>query len=253
MKLFRITRARLAGDVFSGRGAALFGSRWSSPGYPVIYCSASSAAALAEIQVWNDTFDTSVPKQDLMLATIDVPDHISRSMIRRSDLPHDESGDVDFAQTRAIGNNWIAAGTTCMLLVPSRRVPGTFVYVINPRHRDFEDITVLGVARVAEGASDVAEHIAEHIDRRLVFLCHASEDKERVVRPVKEALFANGINSWIDDAEITLGDSITRKVNTGLKDAEYVIVFISPAFIRKPWPRRELDAALSREARTGRR
>jgi hypothetical protein len=123
------------------------------------------------------------------------------------------------------------------------------LYVINPRHRDFEDITVLRVA----GAAEVPSDLAEPIDRRRVFLCHASEDKERVMRPLKEALFANGINSWIDEAEITLGDSITQKVNKGLGDAEYVIVFISPAFTRKPWPKRELDAALNREARTGRK
>jgi RES domain-containing protein len=95
----------------------------------VIYCSPSSAAAFAEIHAWNGTLDVSVPIQDLVLAEIGVPDHISRLTIRRSDLPHAASGDVDFTQTRAVGDSWIAAGKTCMLLVPSRIDPETFVYV----------------------------------------------------------------------------------------------------------------------------
>jgi len=136
-----------------------------------------------------------------------------------------------------------------MLAVPTRVADHAFVYLINPLHRDFEDITV----RVISSGSLSSTDAPMPSDRRMVFLCHASEDKESVVRPVKAALFARNINSWIDEAEITLGDSITSKVNKGLANAEYVVVFISPSFIRKPWPVRELNAALNREARTGRK
>lgn len=249
MKLFRIAKQQFAGEIFSGKGIALFGSRWSSPGHPLVYCASSPDTAFSEVQLWTGTTSDPVFSRDFVMATVNVPDHVSRSNIRRADLPHLALGEVDYERTRVIGDQWIQSGSTCILAVPSRINDNAFVYLINPRHRDFEDLTVGELSEVQQFPGDVPAPT----DKRLVFLCHASEDKENVVRPVKEALFSRNINSWIDEAEITLGDSITSKINKGLGEAEYVVVFISPAFVKKPWPKKELDAALSREARTGRK
>lgn len=84
-----------------------------------------------------------------------------------------------------------------------------------------------------------------------VFLCHAGEDKAAVVRPLFQALKGAGISCWLDEAEIHWGDSITAKVNEGLDIARFVIVVLSPAFLGKHWPQRELNAVLNREASTG--
>ena len=80
---------------------------------------------------------------------------------------------------------------------------------------------------------------------RDVFLCHAREDRAPVVRPLATALEQAGISCWYDEAEIRWGDSITQKVNDGLGISRYVIVVLSTAFLEKPWPRRELHAALN--------
>lgn len=86
---------------------------------------------------------------------------------------------------------------------------------------------------------------------RQVFLCHASEDKESVVRPLAAALGVAGISYWLDEAEIKWGDSLTGKVNEGLSSSQYVIVVLSGVFITKNWPERELNAVLNLEASTG--
>jgi hypothetical protein len=87
--------------------------------------------------------------------------------------------------------------------------------------------------------------------KRNVFLCHASEDKQQVVLPLRDALIAAGITCWLDEAEIHWGDSIVDKVTLGLRDSDFVIVVLSKVFVAKPWPRRELASALSRELSTG--
>ncbi|MCX5845604.1 MAG: toll/interleukin-1 receptor domain-containing protein [Deltaproteobacteria bacterium] len=87
--------------------------------------------------------------------------------------------------------------------------------------------------------------------KRDIFICHASEDKEEIVRPVVEAFSQAGISCWYDEAEIKWGDSITQKVNEGLRISQYVIVVLSSAFLAKKWPQRELNAALNLEASTG--
>lgn len=87
--------------------------------------------------------------------------------------------------------------------------------------------------------------------KRDVFLCHAGEDKRNVVTPLAEALENQGVKCWVDEGEIKWGDSITQKVNEGLKISQYVIVVLSESFLGKHWPERELYAALNIEASTG--
>ncbi|MEI4902521.1 toll/interleukin-1 receptor domain-containing protein, partial [Klebsiella pneumoniae] len=59
---------------------------------------------------------------------------------------------------------------------------------------------------------------------RDIFICHASEDRDDVVRPLVEAFTAAGISCWYDEAEIQWGDSITQKVNEGLGASKFVVV-----------------------------
>lgn len=88
---------------------------------------------------------------------------------------------------------------------------------------------------------------------RDVFICHASEDQGEIVRPLVNAFTQAKISYWYDEAEIGWGESITAKVNDGLRVSRYVVVVLSPAFIQKQkhWPNRELSAALNEEASTG--
>lgn len=51
--------------------------------------------------------------------------------------------------------------------------------------------------------------------KRDVFLCHASEDKNSIARPLYKAFTDAGISCWYNEAEIRWGDSITQKVNEG--------------------------------------
>lgn len=86
---------------------------------------------------------------------------------------------------------------------------------------------------------------------RDVFLCHASEDKADVVQPLVDSLTRAGISYWYDKAEIAWGDSLTEKINAGLRTSRFVVVVLSAAFVGKNWPKRELHAALSDEASSG--
>jgi hypothetical protein len=84
-----------------------------------------------------------------------------------------------------------------------------------------------------------------------VFISHASEDKEAIARPLYEALKARGLSVWFDEAELTLGDSLRRKIDDGLARCRYGIVILSPRFLEKEWPQRELDGLVARETASG--
>lgn len=85
-----------------------------------------------------------------------------------------------------------------------------------------------------------------------IFICHASEDKITVARPLAACLSERGLSYWFDEAEITAGESITEKVNEGLRVSKFVVVILSRAFMIKPWPKKELSAVLNLEAKSDR-
>ncbi|MEC4739049.1 MULTISPECIES: toll/interleukin-1 receptor domain-containing protein [unclassified Shewanella] len=85
-----------------------------------------------------------------------------------------------------------------------------------------------------------------------IFICHASEDKASVARPLATCLSDRDLSYWIDEAEITAGDSITEKVNEGIRASDFVVVILSRAFMAKHWPKKELWAVLDIEAKSDR-
>lgn len=80
-----------------------------------------------------------------------------------------------------------------------------------------------------------------------VFISHASEDKPDVVRPLVAQLKEMGLHVWLDEFELTLGDSLRRSIDKGLSRSKYGVVILSPDFLRKEWPNKELDGLVSRE------
>jgi hypothetical protein len=80
-----------------------------------------------------------------------------------------------------------------------------------------------------------------------VFISHASEDKEDFVRPLAESLSRSGLRVWYDEFTLKVGDSLRRSIDYGLDRSRYGIVVISPSFLKKDWPQRELDGLVARE------
>lgn len=79
------------------------------------------------------------------------------------------------------------------------------------------------------------------------FLSHAREDKEDFVIPLAKKLKERGMTFWLDEAEVEWGDNLFEKINEGLRNSHFVIVFLSLNFINKNWPMKELYAALNIE------
>ena len=84
-----------------------------------------------------------------------------------------------------------------------------------------------------------------------LFLSHASEDKEAIARPLYSALIAQGLSVWFDEAVLKLGDSLRRKIDEGLSKCRFGVVVLSPTFLSKQWPQRELDGLVARETASG--
>ena len=79
-----------------------------------------------------------------------------------------------------------------------------------------------------------------------VFISHASEDKDEVVRPLANALLERGLRVWYDEFELRIGDSLRRKIDLGLSNSRFGIVVLSRNFIRKGWTNYELDGIITK-------
>ena len=81
-----------------------------------------------------------------------------------------------------------------------------------------------------------------------VFISHASEDKAAVARPLYELLKEAGLDVWLDEYELHVGDSLRTEIDRGLSGSRYGVVVLSKAFFSKDWPERELNALVALES-----
>jgi hypothetical protein len=84
-----------------------------------------------------------------------------------------------------------------------------------------------------------------------LFICHASEDKDEIARPLAEGLRAKGLRVWYDEFTLSLGDSLSSSIDQGLAGSRFGVVILSPSFFLKKWPRRELDGLTAKELSLG--
>jgi TIR domain len=60
-----------------------------------------------------------------------------------------------------------------------------------------------------------------------VFISHASEDKDTVARPLSRALVARGWFVWLDELELTIGDSLSGRIDAALARSRFGVVVLS--------------------------
>lgn len=80
-----------------------------------------------------------------------------------------------------------------------------------------------------------------------VFISHASEDKDSIARPLKEALESEGVKVWFDESELKIGDRLHKSIDKGIANSGYGIVILSENFFKKDWPQRELEGLVAKE------
>jgi hypothetical protein len=80
-----------------------------------------------------------------------------------------------------------------------------------------------------------------------VFISHASEDKEKFVKPLAMILARAGVKVWYDEFTLRAGDSLSRSIDKGLASSKNGVVVISKAFIEKKWPEYELRGLITLE------
>jgi hypothetical protein len=75
-----------------------------------------------------------------------------------------------------------------------------------------------------------------------IFLSHTRTDKPFVEKLARD-LIRLGFNVWFDKWNIKIGESITWKINEGIRENEYLGIVLSPESLNSEWVKSELGTA----------
>ena len=139
MRFWRICRQRYAAEAATGAGARLVGGRWNSRGIALVYASASLALAAVETFV---NLEPNLQPNDLVSIEGEIPEELEIARLDTKQLPARwyETRDQSL---RRFGDEWIRAGRTVALLVPSAAIRGEWNVLLNPAHPDFSKVRFL--------------------------------------------------------------------------------------------------------------
>lgn len=139
MIVYRITQGIYHQDI-TGTGARLHGGRWNEKGMPVLYTSESRALSTLELLVHTD-YDLLPPK--LKLLWIEIPRKWEDIFeIKQNQLPTNWEKSPPPPTLKKIGQQRLIKEDRLAIKVPSVIIPDEFNIVINPAHKDFNQVRI---------------------------------------------------------------------------------------------------------------
>lgn len=134
-----ICRKRHAAKAFSGEGTRRAGGRWNRPCTPVVYTSSTASLAIVEMLVHLDPEDAS---DDYVLIGAFIPDDVARETLGPDERPEGWMAYPASEEVRDIGEHWVRAARTAVIVVPCVVIPREQNHLLNPAHPDTTRITL---------------------------------------------------------------------------------------------------------------
>ena len=143
---WRIAKARYTDDAFSGDGGLHSAGRWHVKGQRVVYAASSLALAALEVFVHLNRAHAGIR---WVMFEIGIPDGVAVEVLAATHLPRGWRREPPAASTMRIGTDWLRAGRSPVLRVPSSTIPAESNLLLHPLHADFRKLR-LGKARPFE-------------------------------------------------------------------------------------------------------
>jgi len=75
--------------------------------------------------------------------------------------------------------------------------------------------------------------------------------KPNILATLVNELDTAGVTYWLDNQQIRWGESVIGEINRGLRSSKFVLLCLSQAFLRRPWPEAEMEAVLATQTTEG--
>jgi RES domain-containing protein len=133
----------------TGEGGRRVAARWNSAGHPIVYTSEHPAIALVENLAHIGVSPDDLPDA-YQLLEIHATDDVASEAIDTTHLAGAKSDwRGDLAVTRELGDEWLTAGRTALLRVPSVILPKSTNVLLNPAHPNARRVKVVEITRPA--------------------------------------------------------------------------------------------------------
>lgn len=136
-QVWRVCRRKYIATAFTGDGARQVGGRWTPPGAVAVYTSGTLSLAILEMLVhmeqWQLGGHVAIPAI--------IPDRLIETLAPGK-LPSGWDSIPAPPELQTIGVEWLRAGTSAALCVPSAVVSIEHNYLLNPNHLDFGQIEI---------------------------------------------------------------------------------------------------------------
>ena len=122
--------------------------------------------------------------------------------------------------------------------------------LIEPKHLRNYEITELHLIESTLYEWLLSARYQEVEQGKKVFISHSSKDKD-FVRWLSSDLSNAGHTPWLDEWQIKVGDSIPEKIESGLDDADAIILVLSQNAVESKWVEREWHSMYWDEIESG--
>ena len=147
---WRVVSERFGSRAFEGEGARRAGGRWNGAGRAAVYTAATTSLGLLETLVHADL--------GLLPFYLAIPVTFNADLVETvilGDLHSNWNSVPAPRELQRMGDDWLTAGRSCILEVPSVIVPHESNFILNPNHADF-------------GLLEIGDPISLETDLRLV-------------------------------------------------------------------------------------
>ena len=114
--------------MLDGIGGLYYAGRWHNSGFRVIYT--AQYRSLAALEYLVHLSSSNLLLANYVVATIFIPDNVSKEIIQPNTVKDLNQTSV----TRKLGGDFLKAGKSLILQVPSAIVPEETNFIINPVH-----------------------------------------------------------------------------------------------------------------------
>jgi RES domain-containing protein len=135
MLAYRIAREQYADDL-TGEGARLYGGRWNSAGYPMLYAATHRSLAILETLVH---LPKNLLPSDMMLVTLSIDLELIPTL---RNLPNNWREMPVPRTTQLSGDKWLSTQQVAVY-VPSTIVPNEQIVLLNPQSLKFKELVVV--------------------------------------------------------------------------------------------------------------
>jgi len=135
---WRIVQRKFAKTTFDAEGARLYGGRWNSPGFAIVYTAQSQSLAALELLVH---LDSESILQNYLAIPVTIPQNLILEL-DKSKLPNGWAAYPASKETRHLGDAWATERKSPVLQVPSAVIPIESNFLLNPAHPNFPDLII---------------------------------------------------------------------------------------------------------------